>query len=162
MASLKLPLIIKVTRHLSLIERFFFGGLLVGIILMTLKLDSNVIKISLGGLALTFFMYTYRPVMIQWSENENPGLTALLAFVILPKAVWISTSLLALGILLYLLHTGNNGYRTVLLIGIQIFCIAATLLLFFQVRSVRHLNTLAPILFRAVPMAAVALYVLLK
>ncbi|WP_276374974.1 hypothetical protein [Chryseolinea sp. H1M3-3] len=121
-----------------------------------------MIKISLGGLALTFFMYTYRPVMIQWSENENPGLTELLAFVILPKAMWISTSLLAFGILLYLLYTGNHGYKPVLLIGIQIFCIATTLVLFFQVRRVKHLNTLAPILLRAVPMAAVALYILLK
>lgn len=160
MASLKIPIIVKISRHLAVIEMFFVVALGVGAVLMVAKIDSNVVMISLGGLTFTFFLYAYRPSMVRWAEDENPGIKELLAFTILPKVMWISTSVLTLGILLYLIPTGNNGYKQLIQIGAQTIGMSVLLMLFFLRQGVKHLNTLVPILFRTGPVLLIAIYII--
>lgn len=162
MTSARTSLIARIFNYLPLIEKVLLTALAIGIILTIMKMDNTATKFSLIGLAVTFFLSAYRPMEIPRQENEKLGFTDLLALSIIPKTMWISCAISAMGISLYLSQFGNEGYKQMLLIGSSAIGGGAFFLVFFLVSGVKNLNLVTPILFRALPLLAVDIYLFLK
>lgn len=113
--STQAPLIVRITRNLYRAEWLFLTGLVIGTILAVLTIDTSVTKVSLIGLAITFFLYAYKPIDIPRTENELLGFSELLALMIVPKVMWISSAVSTLGIAFYLFDFGNPGYKQLLI-----------------------------------------------
>ena len=130
-------LIGRITKHLPLVEKVLLTALIIGTILRIMHLGSIVTNVSLLGLGITFFLYSYRPIDIPRQENEPLGFSGLLALVIAPKVTWIGSAISALGISFYLFSFGNDGYKRLLMIGGLIIGIAIVVLAFFLVSGVK-------------------------
>jgi len=81
---------------------------------------------------------------------------------IVPKVLWISSAISALGIAFYLFDFGNDGYKRLLMIGGLTIGIGTLLLVVFLASGVKHIKTVTPILLRAVPLCLVDFYILFK
>ncbi len=156
------PLLVTITKQLPLVERIFITALVIGTILTAMQIDSTVTKISLLGLGATFFLLAYRPNDIPRQEGEQFGFSDLLALMILPKVLWISSAISALGIAFYLFDFGNDGYKKMLMIGGLTIGIGTILLITFSISGVKHIKIAMPILIRAVPLCLVDFYILFK
>jgi hypothetical protein len=75
------PFIVRLTKNLHWAERAFLISLAIGTILTYSKINSSVLNASLIGLAITFFLYAYKPLDIIRNEDE------LLGFSDLPKSL---------------------------------------------------------------------------
>lgn len=156
------PLILRIQPHLPLVEKVFLIALMIGIILTLLKIDSLVLRVALLGTGVVFFLFMYRLTEIPTQENERFGFSELLAYMIVPKILWMSSAISAWGIAFYLFNFGNDGYKRMLLIGGLPIAIGTLLLIFFAASGVRHIKLVAPILFRAIPLFLVDIYLLLN
>ena len=115
----------------------------------------TVVILCLGGLAGIFFLMAFRPLSARPdASNEKHDLTQLLLEIILPKVLWISCASCTVSILLYHLHTGNDGYKQLILIHLSITAVSLMLIGGASV-SGKNVRPLLPILFRAVPLAFV-------
>lgn len=108
------PLNALIFKYLPLTEKIFLAALGIGWMLRYLSLDSNVLFISLVGLATVYFLNAYKPPEIG-PEDSPVDFTALLALLILPKVMWISSSISLIGVLFHLLEF--TGWRQMVLIG---------------------------------------------
>jgi len=149
-----------ITKHLPLIEKILLAAALIGIILLALKIDTSVIKVALLSLGVTFFLFAYVPTEGPKTENEPLGFQGLLALIIVPKILWISSAISTLGIAFFLIDIGNDGYRRMLTIGGFTIVIALAVLLVSFIQGVKHLATTTPVLLRAIPLLAVDFYIL--
>lgn len=156
------PLIVTITKHLPLVEKILLTALAIGTILTVMQIDSTVTRVSLLGLGITFFLLAYRPNNIPIHEGERFGFSELLGLTILPKVLWISSAISALGIAFYLFNFGNDGYKRLVMVGGLTIGIATMLLFVFAVSGVKHVRTVVPILLRAVPLSLVDFYILFK
>lgn len=156
------PLIGTITKHLPLVEKILLTALVIGTILRVMHIDSSVTKVSLLGLGVTFFLLAYRPNEIPREENEQLGFPDLLALTIVPKILWISSAISALGIAFYLFAFGNNGFKQLLMIGGMTIGGSTVVLLFSFAKGVKHLGTVTPILLRAIPLLLVDFYILFR
>jgi hypothetical protein len=133
----------------------------VGMILTAMQVDSTITPASLIGLAITFFLFAYRPLDVPYQENEQQGFADLLALMIIPKVLWISTAMSAFGIGFSFFAT-NEGYKNMLLIGGISIAFATLLLGIFTIIGVKHIRVVAPILLRALPLCLVDFYILFR
>jgi hypothetical protein len=156
------PFISTITKHLPLVERVLFMALGLGTILRIMYLVASVTKVALLGLGVTFFLLAYRPNEIPRQENEQFGFSELLALLIAPKVLWISSAISALGIAFYLFDFGNTGYKNLLMIGGMTIGVATAVLVFSLAKGVKYLETVTPILFRAIPLLFVDFYILFR
>jgi hypothetical protein len=156
------PFIATITKHLPSAEKVLLAALAIGTVLTITQLDSTVSKVSLLGLAVIFFLLAYRPIEIPKHEGEQFGFSELLGLIIVPKVLWISSAISAVGIAFYLFDFGNDGYKQMLMIGGLSIGIGASLLIVFFVSGVRHIRMVTPILLRAVPLCLVDFYILVK
>jgi hypothetical protein len=152
------PVIVKITNHLQIVEKLLLTALAVGIILTVMKIDSTVTRASLLGLAVTFFLYAYRPKDIPRQENEQFGFAQFIGLMTLPKVLWISSAISSLGIAFYLFDFGNDGYKQMLMIGGLTIGVGALLFLFFLLSGVKHITIVTPILLRALPLFLADVY----
>jgi hypothetical protein len=156
------PFIVTITKHLPLVEKVLLTALAIGTIMTVMKIDSTVTRVSLLGLGVTFFLMAYRPTDIPRQEGEQFGFSDLLGLMIVPKVLWISSAVSALGIAFYLFDFGNDGYKKMLMVGGLTIGIGTLLLVVFLVSGVKHIKTVTPILLRAVPLCLVDFYILFK
>jgi hypothetical protein len=151
----------KLIKYLPWVEIFFLLVLTVGITFRYFEIDPNgLVRTSLGGLAIIFFLYAYQPSVIEVPTDEKQGFSSLLSFSILPKVIWLCSSISVIGILFYYRHL-SNGYKEILIIGST--SIAGSL--FFQ--CIPYLNgirnpKLIPILYRALPILLIDIYILIN
>jgi hypothetical protein len=154
------PFIARITNYLPLIEKVLLAALAVGVVLAVTKIDVTVARISLLGLAVTFFLYAYKPVYVPDQENEKFSFAGLLGLTIVPKVLWLSSAISATGISLYLF--GIEGYKQMLTIGALTIASATLVLAFFVITNVKHINLVTPVLFRAFPLFLADIYLLLN
>jgi hypothetical protein len=145
---------------LPLIEKILLVALAIGIILALLKIDQDVLKLTLLGVAAVFFLLTYRPIDLPIKEGEQLGFAELIALSIIPKTLWISSAISATGISFYLYNF--NGAREILIIGAPVIVLDLVLLIIFAVMGTRYMHTVAPVLLRAVPLLIADLYILFQ
>lgn len=96
------PAIVKITNQLPLVEKILLTALAVGVILTAMGIDSTVTRVSLFGLGVAFFLSAYRVIDIPEAENEPYGFSALLGLTVVPKVLWISSAVSAVGISMWL------------------------------------------------------------
>ncbi len=149
------------TKILPWAERIFSAGLVIGATLLYANIDSTIIIVSLGGLAATFFLMGYVPVEIERDENEKSGFTELLASTILPKVMWISSSVSTLALLFYFLDS-SLGIKQMAAIGGSTIGLCVVITLFLLVAGVKAIKAVAPILVRAVPLLFIDFYFLMQ
>lgn len=149
-----------ILKHLPVFEKVLMCVLAIGIILAVLNINFLILRIALTGLAVTFFLSAYRPPeeIKERSENDTFGFSEMLALMIIPKVLWISSAVSAAGIALYFFRFGNDGYKQALMIGILSIAACLVLLAFFLISGIKHLKSVTPILLRAVPALLAGLY----
>ena len=150
--------------YTTLIEKIFLIGLLVGGLLIVLHIDPfdvTVTAVSLFGLALTFFLSAYKPSEITTDDGKQTGMKQMLAFVIVPKVLWISSSVSLVGIALLVLGSDSKGYQQMFFIGGSTLAVAILIALLISVTEKTAARVLGPILLRAVPVLVADLYFLL-
>jgi hypothetical protein len=128
-----------------------------------MQLDTLVTTVSLLGLGVIFFLMAYRPTDIPPPpENEQFGFTQLLGLVIIPKVLWIACAVSAVGLAFSLMNTGNEGYKQMLLTGGLTVGVATFVFLVLLLQGTKHIQLVTPILFRAIPLGLVSLYLVFK
>ena len=157
-----IPFIVHITKYLPLVEKVLLLALTIGIILTVMKIDSTVTRVSLLGLATTFFLLAYRPTDIPRQEGEQFGFSQLLGLMIVPKVLWISSSISAVGIAFFIFDFGNDGYKNMLLIGGLSAVIGTFLFVILFASGVKNIKIVTPILLRALPLCLVDFYILFK
>jgi hypothetical protein len=162
MSSAQTSAMVKIINYLPIVEKILLTALAIGTILTLMKIDSTVTSVSLLGLGATFFLYTYKLIDIPRQENEQFGFSTLLGLVIVPKILWISSAVSALGIAFYVSDLGNDGYKAMLRIGAVTIGIGTLLLVAFLASGVKHIQMATPVLLRTVPLFLVDMYLLLK
>lgn len=113
------------------------------------------LQISLSGLAGVYFLMAYRPPA-PLPEGEKKGFAQLLSQTILPKILWIGCAVGAIGIMFYLLQL--EGAREMLLIHAASGGIGVGMFLAF--RQTSDSQTLTPVLYRAIPLLLISVYLL--
>jgi len=109
-----------------------------------------------------FLLYAYKPLDIVRDENEPLKFSEIFALTILPKVMWISSTVSTLGLLFYMLELGNDGYMKMSMIGGLIIGIAVVILTIFLASGVKNLKSATPILLTAVPLLFIDSYILFK
>jgi hypothetical protein len=151
----------KITRHLYNAELFLTGLLTFGILLPKMGVDSSpIVVISVFGLAVVFFLQAYNPTLLPIPPAQR-GFKELLSLTVLPKIIWIATSVCTIGILLFLLDI-SNGYLQVLLIGETALVASLLIAGYFFMRSAAYAKIVTPMLYRAVPVLLISTYILLS
>jgi hypothetical protein len=147
----------RLYRYLEQAELILLAILGASLVARYLQMNGHLtgLQISLSGLAGVYFLMAYRPPP-PLPEGEKKGFAQLFSLTILPKALWIGCAVGAIGILFYLLQL--EGARQMLLIhaasgglGIGIF---------FAFRQTSDSQTLTPVLYRAVPLLLISVYLL--
>ncbi|SNT40414.1 hypothetical protein SAMN05421640_3804 [Ekhidna lutea] len=149
-------------RLLPYLERVFLATLAVAFILQLTGSELPILmSLSLAGLGITFFLSAYRPLDIEPEEGEELGdFNELLALTIIPKILWIGTSVATIGILLSTLELGNDGYVTLLYVGLITISIATMIQLGLKVTGTKYINATFPVFFRAIPTLLIVAYIL--
>ncbi|MGE0587713.1 MAG: hypothetical protein AB7O48_04010 [Cyclobacteriaceae bacterium] len=147
------PIIVK---YLPIAEKIFLAGVGVGLVLIYLNFDSNVALISVNGIAIIYFLNAYKPPELM--DDEPQGFGALLALSILPKVMWISSSVSLVGITFHFLELA--GAMEMILIGAISLGVGLLLFLIFGVSGVKGMKVNVPMLYRLIPIFLVDLYLL--
>lgn len=131
---------------LPYLERVLLATLLAGLILRLIGTEIPIlITTGLAGLGVTFFLSANRPLNIEPKEGEEiGGFNGLLGLTIIPKILWIGTAVATIGILLYTLQLGNDGYLISLYVGLLTISIATMIQLGFKVTETNYLNVTFP------------------
>ncbi|MEM0941533.1 MAG: hypothetical protein AAF600_15260 [Bacteroidota bacterium] len=147
---------------LPYLERVLLATLLAGFILRLIGTEIPIlITIGLAGLGVTFFLSANRPLNIEPEEGEEIGdFNELLGLTIIPKILWVGTAVATIGILLYTLQLGNDGYLKLLYVGLLTISIATMIQLGLKVTGTKYLNATFPVFFRAIPTLSVVTYIL--
>lgn len=157
------PFISRFTKYLLLAEQVLLGVLIISILLAFLNIESaSVMQLCLIGLAGVFFLNAYRPLNIQRTEDEKLGMADLLVSAILPKVMWISCAVSAIGILFYLRQETPQSYQSMLMIGGGSLFVGLLLAGIFTLTGTKNASILQPIFLRAIPLLLIDAFILFK
>lgn len=156
------PLISWVIPYLPFVEKVFLTALLAGAVLGLMEIDLTVTRVSLFGLAATYFLLAFRSPSLPQEENELLGFSELLGFIIVPKVLWISSAISITGIASSTFNFNNVGFKNMLMIGGFSIVIGTLVLVVLAVSGVRNLRSIASVLLRALPICLIDFYLLFK
>lgn len=140
-------------------ETLFLMTLLAGTVLLFFGFSqgSTLVTVALGGLAVVFFLMAYQPPKSnQRDSDKKMDFIQLLVLTIIPKILWISCAVGAIGLLLRHLQTDNDGYRQMLIIQSVVTLGTLIVVAFAAVTGVSGIRNLLPIYFRALPLTLAA------
>lgn len=120
--------------------------------------EQSILIVSLPGLALCYFLSAYLPPSEQPEDTSSRGFVDLLVMTIIPKVLWIGCSVATMGIFFQVMKMQGN--EQMLLIGVLSVASCVFLLMVFGVIG-KPIRPALPILLRALPVLAVALYFML-
>jgi hypothetical protein len=141
------------------IEMACWLALLVGLVAQYLHYPvQSLLVVALIGLSIIFFLGAYQPSNISQDEGEKWGMLQLLQLVVVPKVLGIGMAVACMGILFKIIDSNSKGPAQMLLLGGATTAIAIAITLVGLLTNVKHIQFLVPKLYRAVPIAAAALY----
>jgi hypothetical protein len=159
MTSPEVRWIFKIARYLDWPEKILLLALAVGSILTATGNDASIIVLtSLYGLAAIFFLRAYSPIEAQPPGGNKLDFKTLLGYTILPKVMWINSSIMTVGIAFWL--AGFQGYEQLLFIGGSSMIVIFFLLVFLLSTGAKNLKYVGNILLRAVPLAVSSFLIL--
>jgi hypothetical protein len=138
--------------------------IVVGLFINYLINSPILLTLSMGTLAVLYFLFANTQIDIPLEEEikkreENVNQSAfkeLFGWSILPRVLWISSSVSLVGILFYL----NNYIGYLNLVSLGGFTLVVGCFLMFFLRSMPHMDKIFPILRRAVPLALISIYIM--
>ena len=142
-------------------ERWFLAILFLGLVLSLIQFNSKLtISVGLIGLGLVYFLSAFKVQPISTEEGQLQGFKELFTLTILPKILWIGTSVICVGILFYLAGANIQGYRQML--GSGSFSIAVCLIIItvIAMSGTKSISSIIPVLYRAIPTMGVGFYLL--
>jgi hypothetical protein len=134
-------------------------ALIIGIAMLITSGEETILAVSLPGLALCYFLSAYLPPSASPDDTQSRGFVDLLAATILPKVLWISSAVATMGVFFAVMKM--EGMEQMLLIGVLSLCSCVALLVVCGIIG-KPIRPFFPILLRALPVLAVALYFLLS
>ena len=149
----------KLFPFLNKVEIACMLALAIGLVAKYLQYPAqSLLVVALGGLSIVFFLGAYQPPTFVQDENEKFGMPELLQLVIAPKILGIGMAVACIGILFKMIDVNPEGSAKMLLLGGGTVAIATAIILIGLVSNANHIQSIVPKLYRAVPIAAVALY----
>ena len=148
--------------YLSASEKVFAGLSLVGLGLGYAGMNAiSAVVIGLAGLAIVFFLFAFQ--LPPPTESDEPlQFKHLLVSTIAPKVAWISCAVSVMGILFFILDLGNKNYKQMIIIGGSALAFALLITVFSGLTDNASLNPLKAVLYRAIPIMIIDLYVFLN
>jgi len=144
------------SKFLSKGEMLLLALLIVSIVLELLEINMPILFIiSLAGLGAVFFLYAQMPSNKE-SSNQDQVFKYLLGLTIVPKILWISTSLTTVGIIFY--TQDFAGATKLLTIGGITIAFCTVILLILRFMKINGLEKVFSILYRAYPAVLGAAY----
>ncbi len=146
------------------LEKVFLTAAILTFLLMSVDIRvPYLLNISIVGLAFTFFMNAFQEKEIKRTEDKRLDFNDLFIDMIAPKILWISTAIVTMGILFYMLDFGNNGYANMLIIGSVTIVICSVLSLVLVTKRAGNFGeVITPIFYRALPALVYACFILYK
>lgn len=156
----------RIAPFISIAERVLLGAFVVGAILFVLGIDDVVATFSIAVLAVVFFLRAYVPAPLPGDISEDTdgeaGFSQLLALSIVPKVLWISCAISAVAITFHIIEMPRENYRQMLMIGGLTLAIGSVMMTFFMATGMKHIRLVAGVLFRAIPLCALDIYLLVR
>jgi hypothetical protein len=158
--ALAYRIILKIIPQLGLLELVLLAGLITGVIAkFVLNIDSIIIiQWTLIGLAITFFLSSFKPNDIPFKEDDILGQKELLALIISPKVLWISCAISMFGVFVFTQQLEHDGCKRAVRIGGSSIFIVLVILIIAFVTGTKHLKFIVPILYRAIPTLLLDIY----
>ena len=157
----------KISTILSIVEKVFLLSLVVGVglLLLNVPISVTVISISLGGLAIKFFISAFVPIELYNSQEEADedqpfGQLHLLSLLIAPKVLWIGSSVTIFGLIMYLVNPEIQTFDRLLGIGAGSILVCVLLILVATLNGIKIRKPIQSILLRAIPTLLIASYIL--
>jgi hypothetical protein len=152
----------------SLIEKVTLLTTLIGLVLnyQNVAEGKTILLIGLAGTTIIWFVLAFKPVELFNSQQEADefgqwGFSEMLALIIVPRILWISSALTAFGVFAFVADFGNDGYLKGLIIGGFSISLCSFILLISLLMGVKKLRVVLPILFRALPVLMLAIYIVI-
>jgi hypothetical protein len=153
-------------KALPQLEKIFMAALIVGALLNYFEIENGVlINISLGGLGITFFLLAFetpdtKPPTEDATEKSPLGFKDLLGVFMIPKVLRIGSAVGIIGILLYRLDFGNDGYKQMLGIGGSTILMCILILTYLKITGTNNLDNAIKGLFKSIPILFFIYYIL--
>ena len=147
----------RLYRYLEQAELILLVILTASLLGRYLQMDGHMtgLQISLSGLAGVYFLMAYRPPS-PLPGGQKKGFAQLFSETILPKVLWIGCAVGAVGIMFHLLQL--EGARQMLMIHTASGGVGIGMFLAF--RQTGDTQTLTPVLYRAIPLLLISVYLL--
>jgi hypothetical protein len=159
----------KLAGYLRWMEKICIISLHIGVIFKFFKIGpaNDILIISAFGLAIAFFANAFKvPKIFETKEaaeqHGSIGMLDLLSLMIVPKVLWISTSVSTFAMLLYMLKLGNTGYIQMAGIGGGTILVSLLILLSSFFMGIKNMKAIMPILVRAIPALIVDYFLLFQ
>lgn len=160
MSASKNPFSERIATFLTWAERILLTLLVIGLFLYNSEWRSDILlMLSLSGLGMIFFLSAYMPVPFPREDGQKLNFVDLFAYGIAPKILGIGSSVMATGLLFYLLSL--KGSTQMLLVGSTTTGVVSFLVILLTVQNQNYLKPLLPFLYRAIPLATASAAVLL-
>ncbi|HEY4654223.1 MAG TPA: hypothetical protein VIH22_06900 [Cyclobacteriaceae bacterium] len=151
----------QITSHLPRLERLLLIVLVLGIAsTFVSSVGSLIVNVSIAGLAMTFFLYACKPLERGITASDESAFRDAVARGVVPRVLWISCAVSAMGVLFFLLRMNRESSERMLLIGCVSILAALLALGILRIGGTRHLNAVEPVLLRAVPLLLIDCYLL--
>lgn len=158
-SSAESAFVARIARYLPIAEKVSLALIVLGVGLWYLKVDDSLAMISFSLLAAVYFLNGYVRVGPAGTENERPGFLDRIAQTIVPKVMWIACAMSVVGILFYVLNM--NGSKEMLMIAVPAMAMGLVLFAAMFAAGAKNINLLTPILYRAIPLFLIGIYLLM-
>ena len=153
MSKQLISVISKITPYLDLSERAFLIGIALGLIPFTSNGDSKILlQVSLLGLAITYFLSSFRMTETPPSEVAMGSMKSLLVWTIAPKNLWMFCSISLFGLFVYTLQLGNDSDKRLFIIGGGGIAFCLAILAYGFLSGTKHLKVIMPLALKAIPL----------
>lgn len=155
------PFIQLMFRNLERLERIVLAYLLIVIGARSFGLVTAVppLKVGLIALSIIYFLFANRPPAPP-ADGVKPNFLGLLMVTILPKVLWISCSVGAIGLAFY--FSGMPGARQMLFIHASSGLVGLVIWGIGNLLKVQSLDQFATPVTRILPILLIATYILLQ
>jgi hypothetical protein len=151
----------RLATYAPLVEKIFFGGLLLGVILTLIHVepfDTTVTVVSLYGLGVAYYLSAFQRFESRQDESTAIGFKELLAFSIVPKVLWLSSAVSVVGIAMFVMGTASQGYKQMMMIGGAAIAFGTVVTLILLTGGAGVKKPILPALLRAIPLLIGDLY----
>ena len=157
----------KLFKLIGLAENAVLLIIAVGILLRYKEVAEGkpLLQIGLAGTAIFWFILAFKRREVFSSQQEanefGPyGFTEMLAWIILPKILWIGSAVSMFGVFSHVTNFESDGNIRIMMIGGLSVSICLLILMILVLSGVKKLNMLVPVLIRAVTILIVISYII--